>query len=102
MERHNRREAAKAANTFLVNRGAYSSKTLSLTVWKPDRERSGRHYVYLTRYSRFLMQLFDDTDDWEALSMITKRIRKKTDMYFEHTKLWEDVCGVFVRVRNFN
>jgi len=92
------REAAQAAKECLVQRGAYSAKTLSLNVWKPDRERPGRHHVYVTRYSQFLVQLFEDTEDWEALSVIAKRIRKKTDMYFEHTKLWEDVCGALLRV----
>jgi len=87
------------AKDFLAERGIYSTKTLSLTVWKPDRERPGRHYIYLTRYSEFLVELFEETDDWESLSMMAKRIRKKADMYFEHAKLWEEVVGALIKVR---
>ena len=91
-------EGAKQAKEYLDKQNMYSTKTGQLAVWKPDIERPGRHWVYMTRYARFLVKLLDETDDLEIMQLFARRVRKKTNEYHEHAALWEYVLESHLRV----
>ena len=74
------------------------TKTMAVQVWKPENERPGRHFVYTTRYTKFFVDLLDMTGDKVNFEMLAKRVRKKTADFFEHTKLWQDLCMRYLRM----
>jgi hypothetical protein len=68
------------------------TKTMAVQVWKPENERPGRHFVYTTRYTRFFVDLLVLTGDKISFEALAKRVRRKTADFFEHSKLWQDLC----------
>jgi hypothetical protein len=74
------------------------TKTMAVQVWKPENERPGRHFVYTTRYTRFFVDLLDLTGDKSNFEALAKRVRRKTADFFEHSKLWQDLCIRYLRM----
>ncbi|KAF2828591.1 hypothetical protein CC86DRAFT_319525 [Ophiobolus disseminans] len=74
------------------------TKTMAVQVWKPENERPGRHFVYTTRYTKFFVDLLDITRDKANFEMLAKRVRKKTADFYEHSKLWHDLCLRYLRM----
>jgi len=74
------------------------TKTMVLQVWKPENERPGRHFVYTTRYTRFFINLLVQLNDRVNLEILAKRVRKKPHEFFEHTKLWTDLCLAYLKL----
>ncbi|EFQ88785.1 hypothetical protein CFE70_009866 [Pyrenophora teres f. teres 0-1] len=74
------------------------TKTMSLQVWKPENERPGRHFVYTTRYTKFFIELLDITTDKANFEALAKRVRRKQTDYFEHQKLWQDLCSRYLKL----
>lgn len=75
------------------------TKTLTIQVWRPEFERPGRHFVYTTRYVYFFVSLLDQLDDRASLDQLLRRVRKKQGDFINHTKLWEDICLTYAKVR---
>ncbi|KAF2644852.1 hypothetical protein P280DRAFT_466115 [Massarina eburnea CBS 473.64] len=74
------------------------TKTMSVQVWKPEHERPGRHFVFTTRYTRFFIHLLDQTNDKTGMELLAKRVRKKQTDFFEHGKLWQELCTRYLRL----
>jgi hypothetical protein len=78
------------------------TKTLTIQVWRPEFERPGRHFVYTTRYVYFFVGLLDQLDDRASLDQLLRRVRKKQGDFLNHTKLWEDICLTYAKVKDYN
>jgi len=91
-------ETSQRAKDYLIDQHIYSPKTSSMTIWKPDAERIGRRWCYAKQYALFLGQLLDHTTDLEGIATFTRRVRKKTNEYYEHTMLWEELCKLHLKV----
>jgi len=76
------------------------TKTMAASVWRPEHERVGRHFVYTSRYVRFFMRLLLQLADKANMELLVRRVRRKTAEFFEHAKLWQDVCGAYLKVRH--
>ncbi|KAF2814539.1 uncharacterized protein BDZ99DRAFT_471954 [Mytilinidion resinicola] len=74
------------------------TKTMAVQVWKPENERPGRHFVYTTRYTRFFVRLLVQTGDRANLETLARRIRKKPHEFFEHAKLWGELCLAYLKL----
>ncbi|OCL03733.1 hypothetical protein AOQ84DRAFT_392036 [Glonium stellatum] len=74
------------------------TKTMAIQVWKPENERPGRHFVYTTRYTRFFVKLLVQTGDRPNLEALAKRVRKKPHEFFEHGKLWQELCLAYLKL----
>ncbi|KAK3061230.1 hypothetical protein LTS18_006730, partial [Coniosporium uncinatum] len=66
------------------------TKTMAASVWRPEHERVGRHFVYTSRYVRFFMRLLLQLADKANMELLVRRVRRKTAEFFEHAKLWQD------------
>ena len=91
-------EAAQQAKDHLERNNMYSQKTAALTVWKPEVERPGRHWVYMTRYARFICKLLEETADAEFMQTFARRVRRKVNEFFDHTALWQHVLDAHLRL----
>ncbi|CAI2186970.1 5099_t:CDS:10, partial [Funneliformis geosporum] len=56
-----------------------TSKTF-MNVWKPEFERSGRHFVYVHKYILFYMKLAKVTLDVDTLNKISEKLRKASNI----------------------
>lgn len=74
------------------------TKTMAVQVWKPEHERPGRHFVYTTRYTKFFIHLLDLTEDKASFEALAKRVRRKQTDFFEHSKLWQELCLRYLRM----
>lgn len=74
------------------------TKTMAVQVWKPEHERPGRHFVYTTRYTKFFVDLLDLTGDKANFEALAKRVRRKTADFFEHAKLWQELCMRYLKM----
>lgn len=74
------------------------TRTMSVQVWKPEYERPGRHFVYTTRYTRFFIQLLEQTNDKVNMEMLARRVRRKQLDFFEHSELWREICQVYLHL----
>lgn len=86
-------EGALVAKEYLAEQHIYSTKTMVLTVWKPDNERPGRHHVYSTRYCAKLIDIMVSTSDLEAMQMLVRRIRRRAIEFFGHIELYTDAMN---------
>lgn len=67
-------------------------------VWKPDNERPGRHFVYTGRYVSFFVRLLYQLNDRTSLEALAKKNRKRSVDFFNHTRIWEEVCTAYLKV----
>ncbi|KAH0832570.1 hypothetical protein AYO21_06036 [Fonsecaea monophora] len=74
------------------------TKTMTMQVWKPEYERPGRHYVYTGRYISFFVHILEQLNDRANLDALVRRIRRKTTDFLDHTKIWEEVATIYVRL----
>ena len=74
------------------------TKTMTVQVWKPENERPGRHFVYTTRYSSFFVRLLVQSDDRANLEALAKRLRRKSNDFLNHTKLWQEMCNSYLQL----
>ncbi|KAF1959532.1 hypothetical protein CC80DRAFT_489650 [Byssothecium circinans] len=74
------------------------TKTMAVQVWKPENERPGRHFVFTTRYTKFFVHLLDQTGDKANMELLAKRVRKKQTDFFEHAKLWQELCSRYLKL----
>ncbi|KAH7036493.1 hypothetical protein BKA57DRAFT_173902 [Linnemannia elongata] len=66
-----------------------NQKTLVSSVWKPEFERSGKHFVYVGEYTRFLIVLAKETLDVELLNSLARKIRRAHGLLLDLKEIWE-------------
>lgn len=74
------------------------TKTMQVSVWKPDCERPGRHFVYMERYVRYMIKLLFLLNDKTQLDLLAKRIRKRPGDYFRFTDVWTECCTALYKL----
>ncbi|KAF1812977.1 hypothetical protein P152DRAFT_458151 [Eremomyces bilateralis CBS 781.70] len=77
---------------------AIFTKTMIVNVWKPEHERAGRHFVYTTRYTQFFVRILVQLGDRASLELLSKRVRKKPHEFFQHSKLWQELCVGYLKI----
>ncbi|KAF9200873.1 Histone transcription regulator 3 [Haplosporangium sp. Z 27] len=64
-------------------------KTLVSSVWKPEFERSGKHFIYVGEYTKFLIILAKESNDVETLNSLARKIRRATGLLLDLKEIWE-------------
>jgi len=77
------------------------TKTMSIQVWKPEHERPGRHFVYTSRYVRFLIKLLMQLGDRASIEALGRRVRKKPGDFVDHASIWVEVCNAHLKLLRF-
>ncbi|TPX35253.1 hypothetical protein SmJEL517_g02284 [Synchytrium microbalum] len=77
-------QAARAEISILF---AVKSKSY-INFWRSEFERPGKHYVYAEKYTIFFIQLLDETEDYETLLLLAKKIRKADDTLLTWNKVF--------------
>lgn len=94
----NEQDWTTAAAACEIYQNSIFTKTMSVTVWKPEAERPGRHCVYMERYVKLMIKLLWMTDDKDNMELLAKRIRKKPLDYFRFNQVWNECCTMYLRL----
>ncbi|KAG0269212.1 Histone transcription regulator 3 [Actinomortierella ambigua] len=89
------RAKAEILSLFQIKSNA---KTLVSSVWKPEFERCGKHFVYVGGYTRFLIQLCKETKDVETLNTLARKVRKASGLLLDHKDVWELLYDAYLSV----
>ncbi|KAM3421048.1 hypothetical protein BST61_g1466 [Cercospora zeina] len=85
---------ARAANHVLTQQ--MFTKTMVLQVWRPENERAGRHFVYTSRYTRFMVKILRQLKDRVTLETLARRVRRRQNDLFEQSLVWQDICAAWL------
>ncbi|KAI8060297.1 hypothetical protein BC940DRAFT_160374 [Gongronella butleri] len=80
----------KATNKGVVN------------IWKPDLERPGKHFVYVTQYILFLVDLARATHDAETLKNLCRKLRKSSHLVFDDKATFQSALHAYVEVCSYD
>ncbi|KAG0087271.1 Histone transcription regulator 3 [Podila epicladia] len=73
-------------------------KTLVSSVWKPEFERSGKHFVYVGEYTKLLIVLAKETKDVETLNSLARKIRRANGLLLDLKDIWELLYDSYLEV----
>lgn len=80
---------AKEEMLKLVNLKA-NVRALS-TIWKPNSERPGKHYIYNSIYTQFLVDILYELGDIYSLSILVKKMRRAGSTMVNLTKTFDAI-----------
>lgn len=76
----------------------FSNKAAQLSIWRPENERPGRHFVFASQYTTFYVDLLELLDDRATLEVLAKRVRRLANGLFGHADVWQHVLIAYVKV----
>ncbi|KAK9329906.1 hypothetical protein V1520DRAFT_341951 [Lipomyces starkeyi] len=91
---HDIRRAKEELASFYALKAAKSF----MSIWRPEYERAGRHFVYAFKYTMYYIDLLEKTNDLESLNLMAKKLRRLTTVMIRHTDAWEHLCKAIVQV----
>ncbi|CAO3660434.1 unnamed protein product [Rhizopus stolonifer] len=62
-----------------------------INIWKPGFEFPGKHYVYIQKYTSFMIQLAKETKDDNLLEQLGRKLRKGQTILLNHETLMNEV-----------
>jgi hypothetical protein len=74
------------------------TKAMYIQIWKPEFERAGRHFVYASRYLRFIVQLLEQLGERATIEQLGKRVRKKQNEFIDLPGIFEEICSAHMRL----
>ncbi|KAF3205410.1 Histone transcription regulator 3 [Orbilia oligospora] len=86
-------KAHKEISTF------FSHKNQLYTIWKPENERPGRHYVYVHQYLLFWTQILGEINDKSTLEALVKKLKKagSTGGCWKQPEVWDKVVLTYAK-----
>ncbi|KAI5841141.1 hypothetical protein DFP73DRAFT_516695 [Morchella snyderi] len=76
----------------------FSNKAAQLSIWRPENERPGRHFVFASQYTMFYVDLLEILDDRATLEVLAKRVRRLANGLFRHADVWTHVMIAYIKV----
>lgn len=76
----------------------FSNKAAQLSIWRPENERPGRHFVFASQYTMFYVDLLEHLDDRATLEVLAKRVRRLANGLFRHADIWQHVLIAYLKV----
>ncbi|KAI9800529.1 MAG: hypothetical protein M1825_004078 [Sarcosagium campestre] len=89
-------EAAVAARDELARH--MFTKSMVLQVWKPENERPGRHFVFVSKYTCFFVRLLAQLGDRTSIRALAKRVRRRSTEFFRFDQVWSEVCEAYISI----
>ncbi|KAK7206575.1 hypothetical protein BZA70DRAFT_107697 [Myxozyma melibiosi] len=69
-----------------------------MNIWRPEFERAGRHFYYAYKYTKYYIDLLGRDSDLESLNLITRKLRKLSNVIINPSEVWEFACKNIVEV----
>lgn len=61
------------------------------TIWKPTAERPGKHFIYNSVYTKFLVQILYEIGDIYSLTILLKKMRRAGSIMVNLTKTFDNM-----------
>ncbi|CAK9439003.1 uncharacterized protein LODBEIA_P32270 [Lodderomyces beijingensis] len=65
-----------------------------VSIWKPEFERPGKHFIYTYQYIRFYIELLDRKRDVNSLIMMMPKLRRSSSIMVNLYNAWELLCSL--------
>ena len=75
----------------------WSHRGVQLSIWKPEFERPGRHFIYAGQYTQFYADLLAKAGDRTTLEALAKRLRRSPNTIFNHQEVWSNVFIMYIK-----
>ncbi|EWC47236.1 hypothetical protein DRE_03355 [Drechslerella stenobrocha 248] len=87
-------KAHKELSTF------FAHKNQLYTIWKPENERPGRHYVYVHQYLLFWTQTLGEANDKPTLEGLVKKLKRQgpASGCWKQPEVWDKVVITYAKV----
>ncbi|KAK9480188.1 hypothetical protein V1514DRAFT_290341 [Lipomyces japonicus] len=69
-----------------------------MSIWKPEFERAGRHFVYTQVYTMYYIDILERTLDLETMMLLARKIRRLLSVMVGHAATWERLCAAIAHV----
>ncbi|CAI5758328.1 unnamed protein product [Candida verbasci] len=85
--------------TILKNFISLNTPNKSLvSIWKPDSERPGKHFLYTFRYIYFYIELLKQNNDLNSLIIMLPKLRRSNSVMIQLTTAWEFLCTSICKI----
>ncbi|GMM36188.1 Hir3 protein [Saccharomycopsis crataegensis] len=69
-----------------------------ITIWKPENERPGKHFLYAYQYVNFFVMLLEKSEALSTLFMTLKKLRRSGSSMINMIGAWETACRATCRL----
>ncbi|KAL6453165.1 HIR3 Histone transcription regulator 3 [Candida maltosa Xu316] len=87
--------ATELMSTFISLKA--TSKTL-VSIWKPEPERPGKHFLYTYQYIYFYIELLKEADDLNSLVTMLPKLRRSNSVMINLPVVWEFLCSSICKI----
>ena len=74
-----------------------TSKAL-VQIWKPENERSGKHFHYTYQYALFYVNILLQKKDLKSLVQMLPKLRRSNSTMFNLPIVWETLCSSICKI----
>ncbi|CEG84794.1 hypothetical protein RMATCC62417_18548 [Rhizopus microsporus] len=65
-----------------------------INIWKPTSELPGKHYVYIHKYTMFLIKLAKETRDESTLDQLNRKLRKAQSLLLNYEQVMNEISHI--------
>lgn len=76
----------------------FSNKSAQLSIWRPEFERPGRHFVFASQYTMFYVDLLEKLGERATIETVAKRVRRLPHGLFRHLDIWWFTFDRYIKV----
>ncbi|KAI5969070.1 HIR3 [Candida margitis] len=69
-----------------------------VSIWKPESERPGKHFLYTYQYIRFFIDLLRTRNDIDSLITMIPKLRRSSSIMVNLYNAWEVLCATICRM----
>ncbi|KAJ3210667.1 Histone transcription regulator 3 [Clydaea vesicula] len=90
---------AQAKIQTLLNYKSFSKSFINF--WKPEFERPGKHFIYIHKYTKFLIEILYDVQDENSIEYfrnISRKVKKADEFFLYPKEIWDLVFEKYFNV----
>ncbi|KAI5968926.1 HIR3 [Candida theae] len=88
-------EASKIMSSFISLK---SPNKQLVSIWKPEAERPGKHFLYTYQYIRFYIDLLRQKKDLNSLIIMIPKLRRSSSIMVNLYSAWEFLCSTICKM----
>ncbi|KAJ9069706.1 Histone transcription regulator 3 [Entomophthora muscae] len=93
MVKDNKRALEEMQNVIKIQ----SIPSSFINVWKPEAERAGKHYVYVSQYIMFIFKISGPGATYPFLDLMLRRIGRVVDSIYRLEHVWQTGMDMYIK-----
>lgn len=86
------KDYAKAKDEMISILSLKATSKALVQIWKPENERSGKHFHYTYQYALFYVNILFEKKDLKSLVQMLPKLRRSNSTMFNLPFVWETLC----------